>query len=59
MGRLFEPFFTTKPEGTGLGLSMTRRIIQDHHGVITARSEVNRGTTFDVMLPCGGVVGNG
>ena len=51
MSRLFEPFFTTKPEGTGLGLPMTRRIIQEHHGLITVQSELNRGTRFDVLLP--------
>lgn len=51
MSRLFEPFFTTKQNGTGLGMAITRRIIREHHGDITAQSEPNRGTTFHVLLP--------
>jgi len=51
MSRLFEPFFTTKQNGTGLGMAITRRIIREHHGEITARSEPNRGTIFHVLLP--------
>ncbi|MDB6125504.1 MAG: hypothetical protein JWQ71_4497 [Pedosphaera sp.] len=55
MDRLFEPFFTTKPEGTGLGLAITQRIVQEHRGVITVQSEVEKGTTFSLILPvCGG-----
>lgn len=49
--RLFEPFFTTKKHGTGLGLPITRRIIEDHRGVITVASEPNQGATFLVLLP--------
>ncbi len=51
LGRLFEPFFTTKPQGTGLGLPITRRIIQEHSGVITVGSQLNRGTCFNLLLP--------
>ncbi len=51
LDRLFDTFFTTKNEGTGLGLTITRRIIQAHGGEITVSSEVNRGTTFTVLLP--------
>lgn len=54
MERLFEPFFTTKQNGTGLGLAITRRIIREHHGEITAHSEVNRGTRFHIVLPAFG-----
>ena len=53
LDRLFEPFFTTKPEGTGLGLAITHRIIEEHHGVITAQSSVNQGTAFSIILPVG------
>jgi signal transduction histidine kinase len=51
MSRLFEPFFTTKEQGTGLGLTIARRIVQEHHGDIRVQSEVNHGTTFSILLP--------
>jgi signal transduction histidine kinase len=51
MQRLFEPFFTTKPNGTGLGLLITRRIVQEHHGAITVQSEPDKGTSFQIVLP--------
>ena len=53
MPQLFEPFFTTKSHGTSLGLPITRRIVQEHHGEISVASELNRGTTFTVLLPAG------
>jgi signal transduction histidine kinase len=49
--RLFDPFFSTKDGGTGLGLAISARIIDKHHGAIECKSEVGRGTTFEVMLP--------
>jgi signal transduction histidine kinase len=54
--RIWEPFFTTKPEGTGtgLGLGICRRIVEDHHGEITIQSEVGRGTTVRIVLPANG-----
>ncbi len=51
MDRLFEPFFTTKPNGTGLGLPITRRIIQEHQGTISVESQAGQGTTFQILLP--------
>ena len=51
--QLFEPFFTTKKKGkgVGLGLSVAYGIIQEHEGSIFVKSEVGRGTTFQVKLP--------
>jgi two-component system sensor histidine kinase HydH len=51
MRHLFEPFFTTKASGTGLGLVITRRIIQEHGGSISVESHPGQGTTFTVLLP--------
>ncbi|MFZ0807150.1 MAG: ATP-binding protein [Candidatus Sulfotelmatobacter sp.] len=48
---IFRPFYTTKGDGTGLGLSLARRIIEDHHGRIEVTSTVGHGTTFVVILP--------
>jgi signal transduction histidine kinase len=54
MGRMFEPFFTTKQNGTGLGLAVTRRIIEEHNGSIRVESQPGQGTIFTVMLPMKG-----
>jgi two-component system sensor histidine kinase HydH len=51
LARLFEPFFTTKPNGTGLGLPITRRIILEHEGTITVESQPGHGTAFHIALP--------
>ena len=48
---VFDRFFTTKPEGTGLGLPITRGIVEEHGGMISVESEPNRGTTFRIILP--------
>jgi len=48
---IFRPFFTTKGHGTGLGLSLARRIVEAHGGTITARSELGKGAQFLVRLP--------
>ena len=49
--RLFRPYFTTKKQGTGLGLFVTRRIVEAHGGTVGVESESGRGTTFRVSLP--------
>jgi len=49
--RIYEAFFTTKPQGTGMGLSISRRIIQSHGGRLWASNNTGRGTTFQFTLP--------
>jgi signal transduction histidine kinase len=49
--RLFDPFFSTKETGTGLGLTIAARIIEKHGGALEFRTQVNRGTTFGIVLP--------
>jgi PAS domain S-box-containing protein len=51
--RIFHPFFTTKSEGTGMGLSICRSIIEAHNGRLSQRSAFNRGTVFEILLPAG------
>lgn len=49
--RLFDPFFTTKENGTGLGLPIAARIVQNHGGALQYQTQVHRGTTFGIVLP--------
>jgi len=49
--RIFRPFYSTRPGGTGLGLPITKRIIEEHGGTLTFESEPGKGTTFFVRLP--------
>ncbi len=49
--RLFDPFFTTKDTGTGLGLAIAARIVENHGGTLQYQTQVNRGTTFGIVLP--------
>ncbi|MCH5374726.1 MAG: PAS domain S-box protein [Planctomycetes bacterium] len=54
-GRLFQPFFTTKSEGTGIGLAISRRIIEEHGGTMRAACNADRGMTFLFTLPLNGL----
>jgi signal transduction histidine kinase len=51
LGKIFEPYFSTKQTGFGIGLALTKTIIQEHHGTIEVESKLDRGTTFTVKLP--------
>jgi signal transduction histidine kinase len=49
--RLFDPFYTTKAAGTGLGLPIAARIVEQHEGALRYKTEMGRGTTFGIALP--------
>jgi signal transduction histidine kinase len=51
LSRVFEPLFSTRPEGTGLGLTIARRIAVAHRGTLELESEAGKGTTVTVQLP--------
>jgi PAS domain S-box-containing protein len=51
VSKIFDPFFTTKSTGTGLGLSVTYGIIQEHGGTVDVQSQLGAGTTFIISLP--------
>ncbi|NBV50610.1 ATP-binding protein, partial [bacterium] len=47
----FTPFFTTKSQGTGLGLSLTKQVVEELNGAMECESEVGRGTKFMFQFP--------
>jgi signal transduction histidine kinase len=51
--KIFDFMFSTKPTGSGLGLSIAKKIISDHHGEISVKSEVNKGSIFRIRIPIG------
>jgi two-component system sensor histidine kinase HydH len=53
LSRVFEPYFTTKKLGIGLGLALTKQIIEEHGGTIAITSRVGAGTTVSMRVPVG------
>ncbi len=51
LSQIFRPFYTTRNNGTGLGLSLVRRIVEEHHGRIDVNSQPGEGSTFEVLIP--------
>jgi hypothetical protein len=51
ISQIFRPFYTTRGNGTGLGLSLVRRIVEEHHGRVNVTSELRKGSSFEVLLP--------
>jgi signal transduction histidine kinase len=52
LDKVFDPFFSTKEDGTGIGLSVSYNIVQQHGGFIQLTSTEGKGSTFTVVLPC-------
>lgn len=51
LAQIFKPFFSTKPQGSGLGLPITRKILEGHEGTIAVESELGKGTKITITLP--------
>ena len=52
LNRIFDVFYSSKPNGTGLGLPIAKKIIEEHGGAIKVNSEQGKGTSFTISLPC-------
>ncbi len=55
LGRVFDPYFTTKPDGTGLGMAMSAKIVEEHGGEVKLQSEYGTGTSVIIDIPITGV----
>ena len=51
ISKVFEPYYSTKETGTGLGLPIVRKVIEDHGGTVSVSSKLGGGTTFTIALP--------
>jgi signal transduction histidine kinase len=51
VSNIFDPFYTTKPMGLGLGLAISKKIIEDHGGRVSVESKLSKGTTFTISIP--------
>ncbi len=54
LDKIFDPYFTTRKDGTGLGLTIVRQIVETHNGNIQVESKQNTGTRFTIRLPVAG-----
>ena len=59
LSKVFEPYFTNSEEGTGFGLTITKKIIEDHQGFIDIHSKLGMGTTVSVWIPVYNMPSNG
>jgi len=51
LANVFEPFYTSKRDGLGLGLAISKEIVEGHQGTVDLESQENKGTTFTIKLP--------
>ena len=51
LGRIFDAYYSSRPQGSGLGLATTKKIVEEHNGKITVNSKLGKGTSFTIKLP--------